>query len=138
MKIRFPGNELDYKPDWKSMKLSDKAGYIWDYYKIPIAIALVMIYLAGYFCYRYVTRKYPVLYVDAVNLTLGEDLSGALADGYKGAAGLQPGGRDARFRRGSFSNRSGSQPRRARVTGQRLVDYSRRRGRPPPPALHLR
>ena len=90
MKIRFPGNELDYKPDWKSMKLSDKAGYIWDYYKIPIAIALVMIYLAGYFCYRYVTRKYPVLYVDAVNLTLGEDLSGALADGYKEAAGLQP------------------------------------------------
>lgn len=55
-----------------------------------------------------------------------------------GAAGLQPGGRDARFRRGSFSNMSGSQPRRARVTGQRLVDYSRRRGRPPPPALHLR
>ncbi|CAM9592797.1 unnamed protein product [Rangifer tarandus platyrhynchus] len=38
----------------------------------------------------------------------------------------------------SFSNMSGSLPRRARVTGQRLVDYSRRRGRPPPPALHLR
>ncbi|KAJ8788589.1 hypothetical protein J1605_005320 [Eschrichtius robustus] len=48
------------------------------------------------------------------------------------------GDRAARFRRGSFSNMSGSLPRRARVARQRLVDYSSRPGRPPPPARHLR
>ena len=82
-KKRFSlGNPLDYKPDWKSMSFPQKIGYIWDYYKLLIFIIALILYGIGYAGYRYATRTYPVLYVDAVNVVAGDDLTGILTDEY--------------------------------------------------------
>lgn len=90
MKFRLPSDPLDYKPDWEKMSKMQKAGYIWDYYKIPILILLVILYFIGYAGYRYAVRTYPVLYVDAVNLFTDDEVTSFLTDGYKEAAGLKP------------------------------------------------
>ena len=83
------GNQdsIDYKPDWSAMTGAQKAGYIWDYYKIPIIAGLVILYLTGYFVYRHATRTTPVLCVDAVNVIVSEKLSHELTDSYTSQPG---------------------------------------------------
>ena len=38
-------------------KLSSKIQYIWDYYKVPLFIAALVIYIIGYIGFRYATHK---------------------------------------------------------------------------------
>ena len=48
-------------------KLSSKIQYIWDYYKVPLFIAALVIYIIGYIGFRYATHKDILLYIAAVN-----------------------------------------------------------------------
>ncbi len=48
-------------------KLSSKIQYIWDYYKVPLFIAALVIYTIGYIGFRYATHKDILLYIAAVN-----------------------------------------------------------------------
>ena len=48
-------------------KLSSKIQYIWDYYKVPLFIAALVIYIIGYIGFRYAARKDILLYIAAVN-----------------------------------------------------------------------
>ena len=75
-------NPLDYRPDWKHMTGRQKAGYIWDYFKLPILVICLIIYIIGYICYRYATRTYPVIYVVPVNVLLSDEQEEVLSDGY--------------------------------------------------------
>jgi hypothetical protein len=52
------------KKDWESMKelsFRDKLVFVWDYYKIPLLVALVVFFLIGSFIYEQSTSKEAVL-----------------------------------------------------------------------------
>ena len=59
-----------------------KIQYIWDYYKLPIAIAAILLYFVFYCIYRNVTRKDTILFVGAVNVATGQTLTSQLTDEY--------------------------------------------------------
>lgn len=45
-----------------------RLAHIWAYYKAPIVIALILLYIAGYAVYRQATRKEDALYLALVNV----------------------------------------------------------------------
>ena len=56
--------------------------HIWAYYKLPIVIALIIVYMFGYAAYRHLTKKEDVLYLGLVNVTAGSDLTEQLTIGF--------------------------------------------------------
>lgn len=46
-----------------------KIGYIWAYYKLPIVIGCIFLYIAGYMLHGYLTHKETVLYTGLVNVS---------------------------------------------------------------------
>lgn len=56
--------------------------HIWAYYKLPIVIALIIVYMFGYAAYRHLTKKEDVLYLGLVNVTAGLDLTEQLTAGF--------------------------------------------------------
>lgn len=73
---------LNYKPDWKQMKPSDKFSYIWTYYKLPIAIGLAVLILIIYTAAGYINRKNTVLFIGTANLIVPDDRLDYFCDGY--------------------------------------------------------
>lgn len=73
---------LNYRPDWKSMSAGDRASYIWTYYKIPIIIGVVILCFIGYWIAGWITRTNEILYTGSVNLVLSEEQQYALTDAY--------------------------------------------------------
>ena len=67
---------------FKSLNGRDKVRYIWDYYKLPIAVFLILAYIVGYNIYGKVTHKDVVLYTGLVNVTAGDDLLNDLDGGF--------------------------------------------------------
>ncbi|MCR5746672.1 MAG: hypothetical protein K6G03_03100 [Lachnospiraceae bacterium] len=51
----------------KEMDLKHKISYIWDYYKLPIIIAIIFIFSVSSFIYNRVTAKQTVFYVAMLN-----------------------------------------------------------------------
>ena len=62
-----------HKPDFSKMSKSKIAGYIWDYYKVPILISLVILSSLVSSIYKHVTAKEPVLDVIMINSTSSYD-----------------------------------------------------------------
>ncbi len=67
---------------WDLLNTSGRIRYIWDYYKLPIVIACILLYMAGYSAYRHFTHKDVFLYTALVNVAAGEDLTSHLVDGF--------------------------------------------------------
>lgn len=59
-----------------------KIQYIWDYYKFPLLILCVLIYIFVYSIYRHLSHKDIILYTAFVNVSTGEDLTKELSDGF--------------------------------------------------------
>ena len=59
---------------WNNLKGTAKIQYIWDYYKLPIFLICVCVYVAGYVAWRNVNSEYPQLYLAYVNVEAGETL----------------------------------------------------------------
>ena len=66
----------------RSLHGRKKWEHIWAYYKLPIAIVLIVVYILGYAAYRHVTKKEDVLYLGLVNITAGSDLTEQLTTGF--------------------------------------------------------
>ena len=56
--------------------------HIWAYYKLPIVIALIIVYMFGYAAYRHLTKKEDILYLGLVNVAAGSDLTEQLTVGF--------------------------------------------------------
>ena len=56
--------------------------YIWDYYKLPIAVFLILAYIVGYNIYGRLTHKDVILYAGLVNVAAGDDLMSELDSGF--------------------------------------------------------
>lgn len=62
------GNEEE-KWSIKDVHGTAKIGYIWEYYKLPIVIGCIFLYIAGYMMHGYLTRKETVLYTALINVS---------------------------------------------------------------------
>ena len=67
---------------FKDLHGTAKLQYIWDYYKLPIAVICIGLYIVGYMGYRHLTHKETVLYTALVNVNAGETLTEELSVGY--------------------------------------------------------
>lgn len=64
------------------MKTKQKLQYIWDYYKLPIAIICIAAYIVIYIIYGHYTHKDTTLYTALVNVTAGENLTDRLSNDF--------------------------------------------------------
>ncbi len=67
-------NSESKEPEWsmKDVHGIAKIGYIWEYYKLPIVIIGIFLYIAGYMIYGNLTHKDTVLYTALVNVSAGD------------------------------------------------------------------
>ena len=63
----------------KNLHGMKKIRYIWDYYKLPLLVLCIFLYIICYSFYRHFTRKEPILYTALVNVSVSETLSRQLS-----------------------------------------------------------
>lgn len=59
-----------------------KVQYIWDYYRLPLVVLCIFLYIIGYSLYGHFTHKETVLYTALVNVSVSDSLSGQLSTGF--------------------------------------------------------
>lgn len=74
----------------KTLKGRTKIQYIWDYYKLPLAILGILLYILVYILYGHFTAREPVLYVALVNVNAGENLRKGLGEDFLEHQNLNP------------------------------------------------
>lgn len=75
---------------FRAMSPGEKLEYIWEYYKWPILLTMLVLGILIWAAQRELTKKEPVLYLALVNVTVGEDLEQALTTGYLTASDKNP------------------------------------------------
>lgn len=79
-----------HRAAFRNMSPAEKLEYIWEYYKWPILLTLLVLGIPIWSARRELTRKEPVLYLALANITVGEDLEQTLTTGYLTASGHNP------------------------------------------------
>ncbi len=74
----------------KTLKGKTKLQYIWDYYKLPLALPGILLYILAYNLYSRLTDKESVLSTALVNVNAGETLTEGLCDGFPASMNLNP------------------------------------------------
>lgn len=59
-----------------------KLQYIWNYYKFPLVLICIALYMTGYALYRYSVHRVTVLYTALVNVIAGDELTRQLGEGF--------------------------------------------------------
>ncbi len=67
---------------WKELSFTGKIRYLWDYYKLPFAAALFLLYFMGFFVIRSLNHQKPVLYAAMVNVAASQELEENLTSRY--------------------------------------------------------
>lgn len=78
------------KASFREMSLADKADYICTYYRLPILLGLIALYLVCSAVYRQITKKEAILYSALINVSVGDDLESQLNGGFISASGADP------------------------------------------------
>ena len=66
----------------KTLSGRKKLQYIWDYYKLPLALLGILLYILIYVSYNHLTHKDTILYTALVNVNAGADLTEGLSDDF--------------------------------------------------------
>jgi len=74
----------------KTLKGTKRIQYIWDYYKFPLVISGILLYILAYTLYNHFTYKETVLYTALVNVNAGEDLTAGLSRDFLEYLNLNP------------------------------------------------
>ena len=67
---------------FKTLHGRQKLQYIWDYYKLPLAVLCIFLYIIGYSLYGHFTHKETLLCTALVNVSAGEALTEQLNTGF--------------------------------------------------------
>ena len=78
------------KASFQKMGPADKAGYIWEYYKLPITVGLVALALGCSMVYHEVTKKEVLVYSALINVSAGDELASQLNEGFISTEGADP------------------------------------------------
>jgi len=73
---------------WKSLRGTAKIQFLWDYFKLPLFLICVLIYVICYLVFRSLHAETPQLYLAYVNLEAGETLNRHLTEDF--IAALHP------------------------------------------------
>ncbi len=74
----------------KTLKGKKKIQYIWDYYKLPLVILGILLYIFGYISYNRFSYKDTILYMALVNVNAGETLTKELSTDFLDYQNLNP------------------------------------------------
>lgn len=74
----------------KQLHGKKKIQYIWDYYKLPITVLCIFLYIIVYILYRHFSYRNPVIYTALVNVAVGEDLNKKLSTDFLNFLNLSP------------------------------------------------
>lgn len=72
----------------QSLHGKEKIQYIWDYFKLPLAVLGIILYIIIYIAYRRFTYQDSVLYVALVNVNAGETLTKQLSEDFLDTTGI--------------------------------------------------
>ena len=67
---------------FKALHGRQKLQYVWDYYKLPLAVLCIFLYIIGYSLYGHFTHKETLLCTALVNVSAGETLTEQLNTGF--------------------------------------------------------
>ena len=91
-----------------AMNLPQKLEYIFEYYKFPLVLALIIAVALGSMLYYRLTRKDALLYVAYANISVGESLDAALNEGFVRYIGANPRKAEVRPYRNLYLSRDAS------------------------------
>ena len=91
------------------MSLAARLGYVFEYYKFPLALALIAAVALGSALYYRLTRKEALLFVGYANIAVGDDLDQALNEGFARAIGENPNKKAVSLYRGLYLSRDATQ-----------------------------
>lgn len=74
----------------KALNGTKKIQYIWDYYKLPMALCGIVLYILIYVLYNHFTYKDTILYAALVNVNVGTDLTKGLCNDFVEYLSLDP------------------------------------------------
>ena len=66
----------------KTLHGLQKIRYIWDYYKLPIVVLCILLYILGDSLYGHFTHKEKILYTALVNVSASDSLTEQLSTGF--------------------------------------------------------
>lgn len=92
-----------------NMGPSEKLGYIFEYYKFPLVLALIAAVALGSVLYYRLTRREALLFVGFANIAVGDDLDRALNEGFARAIGENPNKKEVSLYRGLYLSRDATQ-----------------------------
>ena len=78
------------RADFKKMTASQKLGYIFDYYKFPIIIAILVVVFVVSTARRMAAQKEPILYLGAVNVSWSDDMEAVFTEDFVRDRALDP------------------------------------------------
>ena len=83
-----PQEKAARRAAFEAMSPAKKLEHIWGYYKAPILLGLIALFVLGSVLVRQLSKKEPVLYLALVNVSFGEDLEKRLTADYLAESGL--------------------------------------------------
>ena len=86
--IKEDGNKQQGQNPLHNLHGTKKIQYIWDYYKLPLVILGIILYVIIYILYRHLTYKDTILYTALVNVNAGDTLTEQLAGGFLEVSGI--------------------------------------------------
>jgi len=78
------------RTSFQGMGLSEKADYLYTYYKLPILLGAAALFFVCFSAYRQLTKKEAVLYLGYINISIGDNLESQLNGGFVSARGADP------------------------------------------------
>lgn len=94
----------------RSLHGRQRLRYIWDYYKLPLAVLCILIYIIGYIIYGQVTHKDTVLCTALINVSAGEGFTSGLTSGYLDYLGKDPSRNEVELMTGLYLTDNESDP----------------------------
>ena len=98
------------KEPWKQLHGKQKACYIWDYYKFPILVSLIFLYIILYTVYGRFSKKTAMLYTGLINVSAEEELTSRLSDGFLDFTDENPGKKEVQLYTGLYLASSQEDP----------------------------
>lgn len=99
---RTPQERAALRASFQKMSLAGKADYIYSYYKLPIALGVIVLLFLCYTAYRQLTKKEVVLYSAYINVSIGDDLDAQLNEEFISASGADPAKAEMSLYRGLY------------------------------------
>lgn len=70
------------RASFHNMSISNKVDYIFTYYKLPIILVIITVFMLGYTVYGLVTKKEVLLYTAYINVSVSDSLNKDLSTGF--------------------------------------------------------